>query len=278
MSRSSARVVVVTGCSAGGLGAALAERFAAQGCRVFATARNTAKMQSLSPSIEKVELDVLSDASVTAAVSAIIGRAGRIDILVNCAGGNRVGALMDLPIEDVEELFRTNVFGLMRVTKAVVPHMAERKSGLIINLGSVAGNTATPWYGAYSSSKAAMHSYTETLDMELRPFNIKVMLLALGMVHSNIGANTTAKHLEPPPNSLYGKFRANIDARLGQGTDVMSSDAFAKRTVDAALSASPPAYLSFGGQAQGAWIVSLIPRGIRLNLLWKAYSAKEPKV
>ena len=114
--------------------------------------------------------------------------------------------------------------------------------------------------------------------MELRPFNIKVMLLALGMIHSNIGANTKAKHSQPPSNSLYDRFRTNIDARLGKGTDVMSTEAFAKKTVDAALSASPPAYLSFGGQAQGAWFVSLIPRATRLNLLWKAYSGKEPKV
>ncbi|KZV89545.1 short-chain dehydrogenase/reductase family protein [Exidia glandulosa HHB12029] len=281
MSQSTSRVVFITGCSVGSLGAALAERFAAEGCRVFATARNVSKMEGLSVGIEKIQLDVLSDASVKEAVNTVVTKAGRVDILVNGAGVNRIGALMDLSLEEVEALFQTNVFALMRVvkaTQAIVPHMVERKSGLIINLGSIAGNNATPWYGAYSASKAALHSYTDTLDMELRPFGIKVLLLALGMVHSNITANNIAKHVAPPVDSLYSQWRANIDARLGQGNDVMSAEGFAKKTVAAALSSSPPNYMSFGGQANAAWLVSFIPRAKRLSLMWKLYSAKEPRV
>jgi 1-acylglycerone phosphate reductase len=114
--------------------------------------------------------------------------------------------------------------------------------------------------------------------MELRPFGIKVMLLALGMIHSNIGTATESAHDFKPSPAYYDTYRRNIDIRLGQGTDVMPAEVFARKTVDAALSPSPPPYLSFGGQATGAWVLSLLPRSLRLNMLWKAYSDKTPKV
>jgi 1-acylglycerone phosphate reductase len=139
-------------------------------------------------------------------------------------------------------------------------------------------HSATPWYGPYSASKAAVHNLTDTLDMELRPFNIKVLLLALGMVRSNISANTTTAHEFKPAVSYYDQWRENINARLGQGDDVMSAAEFARKTVDAALSPSPPQYLSFGGQASGSWFFSLFPRSLRLSIGWKAYSDKTPKV
>ncbi|KZV87148.1 NAD(P)-binding protein [Exidia glandulosa HHB12029] len=271
-------VVVITGCSVGGLGAALAECFATKGCTVFATARNISKMDGLSAGIQKVELDVTNAASVSSAVNTVVQQAGKIDILVNNAGGHRVGALMDVPLEDAESVFQTNVLGVMRVTQAVVHHMAKRRAGLIINVGSLSGFLTTPWYGVYSASKAALHSYSETLDMELRHVNIKVMLLAIGMVRSNISANTAAKHGAPPPDSLYDQYRANIDARLGQGAVVMSAEDFALKTVEAALSANPPRYMSFGGQAGFANIMTWLPREWRLSLLWKWYTDKKPMV
>jgi 1-acylglycerone phosphate reductase len=139
-------------------------------------------------------------------------------------------------------------------------------------------NSATPWYGPYSSSKAALHSLSDTLDMELRPFGIKVMLLALGMIRSNISANVAAIHDFQPAVSFYDKYRENINARLGQGEDVMASDVFARKLVDAALTPSPPQYMTFGGQASESWFFSWFPRSLRLSLGWKAYSAEKPKV
>jgi 1-acylglycerone phosphate reductase len=119
---------------------------------------------------------------------------------------------------------------------------------------------------------------TDTLDMELRPLGIKVLLFALGMVRSNIGANTEAVHDHKPSESFYDQYRANINGRLGQGSDVMSADTFARKTVDAVLSSSPPKYMTFGGQASSGWLFSFLPRSMRLNIAWKLYSSKEVKV
>lgn len=119
---------------------------------------------------------------------------------------------------------------------------------------------------------------TDNLDMELRPFGIKVMLLALGVISSNIASNAEAHHDFKPTKSYYDMYRENINARVGLGSDVMSADAFARRTVNAALSPSPSSYLSFGGQASIAKLFDLLPRRWRLDLGWKAYSQAVPKV
>jgi 1-acylglycerone phosphate reductase len=136
-----------------------AEEFARQGCKVYATARKVEKMSGLSSFIEQLELDVLSDVSVKKAVEAIIEREGRIDILVNNAGMGATSEFlfndsltidtvcspcMAVPILDIDlELFKravdTNLFAIVRLTQAVVPHMAKRKSGLVINIGSISG-------------------------------------------------------------------------------------------------------------------------------------------
>ncbi|EJD50427.1 NAD(P)-binding protein [Auricularia subglabra TFB-10046 SS5] len=207
------RIVPINSRSIDSLGAAPAERFATQGCIVFATVRNVTKLEGLSASIVMLALDVLSDASVHAAVENVIAQAGRIDILVNCAGTDHVRALLDRGMEDIEALFQTNVFGTMRVTKA--------SFSLYLSLPApINGNTAAPRYRANSPSKAALHSYTDTLAMDLHPFNINVLALALGMT---------------------------IDARLSQDPDVMRAGAFAAKTVRMALSVKSPGHACFGG-------------------------------
>jgi 1-acylglycerone phosphate reductase len=115
--------------------------------------------------------------------------------------------------------------------------------------------------------------------MELRPLGVHVLLLAIGMVRSNISANVEAAHDFRPAGSYYDAYRRNIDARLGQGDDVMPADLFARKTVDAALAPAPPRYMSFGGQV-GLFnrVFAWLPRSVRLDLAWKAYSAAEPKV
>jgi 1-acylglycerone phosphate reductase len=131
-----------------------AEEFAARGCRVYATARNASKMEGLF-NVEKLELDVLSDDSVKAAVETIKAREGRIDILINNAGVGctgrsnpsfvleyklicRKGALLDLPMGTIDHAFQTNVFSVLRLTQAVVPIMVAQKSkGIVVNVGSV---------------------------------------------------------------------------------------------------------------------------------------------
>jgi 1-acylglycerone phosphate reductase len=119
---------------------------------------------------------------------------------------------------------------------------------------------------------------TDNLDMELRPFGIKVMLLALGVISSNIATNAEVAHHYKPQISYYDKYRENINARVGLGQEVMPTESFARRTVNAALASSPPSYMSFGGQAIASRLFCLLPRQWRLNIGWRAYSQAKPKV
>ncbi|KAL5751653.1 hypothetical protein ACOSQ2_022160 [Xanthoceras sorbifolium] len=132
-------VVLITGCSQGGIGHALARAFAAKECRVVATSRSKAAMADLEqdPRFYVQELDVLSDQSVHNVLSNVLEKFGQIDVLVNNAGVPCVGPLAELPLSALEQTFNTNVYGPMRLVQAVVPHMASRKKGKIVNVGSV---------------------------------------------------------------------------------------------------------------------------------------------
>jgi NAD(P)-dependent dehydrogenase (short-subunit alcohol dehydrogenase family) len=148
-------VVLVTGCSAGGLGfhlcnllfssanacmlilASRCEAFALRECTVYATARSLEKTNGMRPSIKRLAMDVTDDASVRAAVESIVRNEGRIDIIVNNAGVQCVAPLLDLPLAELQDTFDANAFGALRVVQAAVPHMASRRTGLVVTIGSV---------------------------------------------------------------------------------------------------------------------------------------------
>ncbi|KAG5654709.1 hypothetical protein H0H81_007465 [Sphagnurus paluster] len=134
------RVVLVTGCSSGGIGFALCEEFARQGCKVYATSRRVETIGEFqSPHVEKLALDVTSNEDVASVVKHITDAEGKIDIVVNNAGYFCPGALIDQSLEDIQANFDTNTFSVLRVAKAVIPLMAQRRSGVIVNIGSVVG-------------------------------------------------------------------------------------------------------------------------------------------
>ncbi|KAJ4485902.1 oxidoreductase [Lentinula aciculospora] len=278
-----ASVVLVTGCSAGGIGAALCEEFASQGCQVYATARNPTKMEGFShPRIEKLSLDVTSDEDVKRVVGEIAGKEGKIDIVVNNAGTGaagmvvlRTGPLLDQDMDTVRQIFDTNTFAVLRVCRNVVPIMARRKKGLLINVGSVVGDTPVPWNGLYSVTKAATHTISEVLNMECRPFNISVMNVVPGSVQSNF-ANNMTQNFELPENSLYSTFIPNIIKRINasQTEHSMPTAKFAKAVVSKALSKKPPSRFTSGGNSTIFSIFRWLPRALVLGYLWRMYSKK----
>jgi NAD(P)-dependent dehydrogenase (short-subunit alcohol dehydrogenase family) len=139
---SSSKVVLITGVSSG-IGRATAVQFTRRGCTVFGSVRDAQKVQAI-PGVEFVELDVRDTDSVKRAVALIFGKAGRIDVLVNSAGGTILGAVEETSVAEAQALFDTNVFGLLRTTQAVLPHMRAQRSGRIINVSSVLGFLPAP--------------------------------------------------------------------------------------------------------------------------------------
>lgn len=214
--------VLITGAT-DGLGKALALLLAERGYRVFAAGRSAQKLAELDRlarekklPMESVTLDVCSDDSVQSAVNAVLGKAGKIDVLVNNAGVNYTAAVEDLSMADWRAQFETNVFGVLRVTRAVLPQMRERRSGRILMMSSLSGLVTPPTQGAYSGSKHALEGISNALRMELYPFHVDVVLIEPGYIITGI-QKTAAEFSKPyfekggPYAALYAKFFANVN-------------------------------------------------------------------
>jgi NAD(P)-dependent dehydrogenase (short-subunit alcohol dehydrogenase family) len=185
---SASKVVVVTGVSSG-IGRAAAQKFAQRGCEVFGTVRNLASAVPL-PGVELVEMDVRDDASVRGAIAGIVARTGRIDVLVNNAGMNMMGAVEETAIAEAASLFDTNLLGILRTVQAVLPGMRAQRSGRIVNVSSVLGFLPAPYMGLYSASKHAVEGLSETLDHEVRQFGVRVTLVAPSYTKTSLDANS----------------------------------------------------------------------------------------
>lgn len=180
--------VLITGCSSG-IGKALALEFASQGWQVWATARKKETLSDLERSgINIATLDVTCADQVNQLVD-LFASAGGIDILVNNAGYGAMGAVAEMPGSEIRLQFETNVFAPLQLIQKVVPAMIARKSGTIINIGSVSGQVVTPFSGTYCASKAAFNAFSDTLRMELKPFGIDVMSVKPGAVRSSFADN-----------------------------------------------------------------------------------------
>lgn len=193
------RTVLITG-GTDGLGKAAALLLAEKGYRVFAAGRSAEKRAEIDRlaaekklPLESLELDVCDDASVQRAVQQVLQTAGTIDVLINNAGVGFMAVVEELKIDDLRRQYETNIFGLLRVTQTVLPHMRQRHQGRILMLSSVAGIMTPPTYGAYSSSKHAVEALSNALRLELFPFHIDVVLIEPGYIRTNF--QQTAKEL-----------------------------------------------------------------------------------
>lgn len=180
-------VALVTGASSG-IGEATAERLVQAGCTVYGTSRRG--KQAGQRSFEMLPLDVTSDESVEAAVEEVLRSHGRIDLLVNNAGFSVAPAgAEESSIEQTRAIFETNFFGVVRMTRAVVPHMRRQGSGRIINIGSVLGFLPAPYMALYAATKHAVEGYSESLDHELRTRGIRVSVIEPAYTNTQFDAN-----------------------------------------------------------------------------------------
>lgn len=181
------KVVLVTGASSG-FGRSICKLLSEKGHKAYGTGRKVENGEQVD-GFTMVRLDVNDMNSVRAAVAYVKEKEGRLDVLVNNAGFGIVGSMEDTSIEEIKALFETNVHGVLRCCQAVLPQMREQKSGLIINIASIAGEFGLPFRGIYSASKAAVIAYTEALSIEMMDDGIKVCVVEPGDYKTNVSQN-----------------------------------------------------------------------------------------
>ena len=263
----SQRTVLVTGCSDASLGSQLALAMHDNGWRVFASARNPAKLAAVrAAGIECVQMDVSSDESISAAVEKVKElTGGSLDALVNNAGGGYSMPVIDADIDKLRELFEVNIFSIIRTTRAFLPLLFKSDCDPIIannTSGSGLLGCGVPFQGGYAASKAAAASLTESLRIELAPFGIRVLNLVTGGVKSTFFKNSNDAQL--PPESIYNLAKGAIESPMNgkqPGMNKVDAAAWAKLVAKDISQRRPPHLIYRGSQATIARIVSLLPIG-----------------
>jgi NAD(P)-dependent dehydrogenase (short-subunit alcohol dehydrogenase family) len=259
------KTVLITG-GTDGLGKAAALLLAERGYRVFAAGRSMEKRSALDRlaqenklPLETLELDVCDDSSVQRGVQTALAKTGAIDVLINNAGVGYMAVVEELRLEDLRRQFETNLFGVLRVTQAVLPGMRERRAGRILMISSVAGIVTPPTYGAYSSSKHALEGLSNALRLEMYPFGIEVILIEPGYIVTNF--QQTAKDLaqgyaQNAQTGPYAKVYANVfaGANKSRGKSKTTPEDCARVMLQAIEAARPKARYEVTGLAKfAAW-------------------------
>ncbi|MCJ1398137.1 hypothetical protein MMC11_001334 [Xylographa trunciseda] len=260
---SSKRTVLITGCSDGGIGAALAIAFHEAGLHVYATARNPSKMRQLaSLGIETLTLDVQSESSIATCVGELSG----LDILVNNAGAQFLMPIVDVSIPDAKKLFDLNVWSHIAMTQAFMPLLLKSSKGMIVNQTSVGAVTTLPFQAVYNASKAALAMLSDSLRLELQPFGITVVDLRTGVVRTNLIKNQKElKQPSLPDGSIYGPAKEVVEKALRQEgfeDTGMPAQAWANLVVQDLLKKNPPAVIWRGESAWLTRIAAILPFGM----------------
>jgi NAD(P)-dependent dehydrogenase (short-subunit alcohol dehydrogenase family) len=260
------KIALVTGASSG-IGEATADRLARAGYKVYGTSRRAAPAGARS--FEMLALDVTSDASVEAAIKELVRREGGIDLLVNNAGFSIApSGIEETSIEQARSIFETNFFGIVRMTRAAVPHM-RRGGGRIINIGSVLGFLPAPYMALYAATKHAVAGYSESLDHELRTKGIRVSVIEPAYTQTQFDANL----LEADSKlDEYRDIRAALGGRMRELVQAGDKPSVVAEVVlKAALAAHPQLRYSVGGLATRLRFLrrfapaGLVDTGIRRN-------------
>ena len=207
------RAVLITGCSSG-IGAATARELVKQGWRVYATARRLETLHDLAAAgCETLSLDIASEESMRAAVSAVEAREGAVGVLINNAGYSQSGAVEEVSPERLRQQFETNVFGTVRMTQLVLPGMRRQRWGRIVNVGSIGGRLTFPGGGIYHATKHALEAVSDALRFEVRGFGIDVVLVQPGLIRSSFSATAVGSMAADARSSPYAALNESV-ARL----------------------------------------------------------------
>ncbi len=243
---SNQRVAVVTGSSSG-IGLETSLTLARNGFLTYATMRNLNKSENIISLAETeklplktLQLDVVDDRSVENAIRSIRAESSRIDVLVNNAGYTVNGAFEEHAMEEIKAQFETNLFGLIRVTQAVLPIMRRQKSGIIVNISSAVGRFGYPGGSVYVSTKFAVEGLSESISYELEPFGIKVVLIEPGVIRTNIVNSMVTAKKSQDPNSPYSQLMQKVVRSLERMMENGSSaDVVAKAVLEAVTTENP---------------------------------------
>jgi NAD(P)-dependent dehydrogenase (short-subunit alcohol dehydrogenase family) len=239
-------VALVTGASSG-IGRAAARALAEAGFEVVGTSRNTAKVTP-ADGVRFLDLDVASDASAHAVVGQVIERFGRIDVLVNNAGVGSAGAAEESSVAQDQRVFDVNVFGVIRMTKAVLPHMRARGSGRIINISSVLGFVPAPYAASYAATKHAIEGYSESVDHEVREHGVRVLLVQPAYTKTGFDANAMQSDMPLP---VYAQQRRIFDDVLAAAMKDGDDPAIVAKVIVSAATDSRPKLRYTAGSVAG---------------------------
>ncbi|MFJ9035290.1 oxidoreductase [Streptomyces sp. NPDC102406] len=257
MTQDTAKVWLITGASSG-FGRALAEAAVAAGDRVIGTARRPDGLADLVTAhpdqVEAVALDITDGDCVDEVAADVLARHGRVDVLVNNAGRTQVGAFEETTETELRDLFELHVFGPARLTRALLPHMRERRAGSIVNISSLGGQLSFAGFSAYSATKAALEQLSEGLADEVTPFGIRVLIVEPGAFRTNLFARGAAYFSAEHPEyaETVGATRAMVRDSAGSQPGDPAKAAAAIRLALAAE--KPPLRLALGGDAVDALV------------------------
>jgi NAD(P)-dependent dehydrogenase (short-subunit alcohol dehydrogenase family) len=239
-------VALVTGASSG-IGKAAALALVQAGFDVVGTSRDASRVPA-QQGVTFLDLDVTDEESVSTLVRSVLERFGRIDVLVNNAGTGAAGAAEESSVAQDHRVFDINFFGLIRVTKAVLPHMRAQRRGRIINISSVLGLVPAPFMASYAATKHAIEGYSESLDHEVREYGVRVLLIEPAYTKTGFDANA----LQPDaPLPVYAKQRQAFDRVIASAMQAGDHPATVAKSIVAAATDSKPRLRYTAGPTAG---------------------------
>ncbi|WP_392436923.1 SDR family oxidoreductase [Cruoricaptor ignavus] len=207
------KTIIITGTSAG-IGFALAEHFGKKGHKVYGLSRKPTDSQCFTT----IPTDITDAEQIEKAISEILQKQHRIDVLINNAGMGMVGAVEDAQKPEIQQLFDLNLIGTVQMMSAVLPKMREQKFGQIINVSSIGSEMGLPFRGFYSASKAAVDKVTEAVRYEVLPWNIQICALHLGDIKTKIADNRVRSEVSKPYRKMFDSVYSLMNAHVDAGT------------------------------------------------------------